>query len=190
MDDHAHVTIKIMRLVVGILALSVITAGCTPADSQTEVGATAAAARECLAAPGSPLDVAGEPDWRQYSRYSLWTDVSGCIVRIDVLAERPGPDHCGWERSRVMITGDPLGARQQDAASAIHYVKDPEGVYGVTEFVDEFMNLEVLPSDAVDTGFRQGERELWTSPSDPEAVLIRTLGSVERWPRGDPPGCM
>jgi hypothetical protein len=73
-----------------------------------ELDVTTTIARECMANPGSPLDVAGEPDWRQYADYFPWTDVDGCLVRIDVLAERAGPDHCGWEDSRVLITGPSL----------------------------------------------------------------------------------
>jgi hypothetical protein len=68
-------------------------------------------------------------------------------------------------------------------------VRDPSGVYGIAELVDGFRAMDELPSDATDTGYRQGERELWLSPSDPDAVFIRAAGSVERWPRGEVPGC-
>lgn len=146
--------------------------------------------RECSAEKDSALDVEGEPDWRQYADYTPWTDVDGCLVRIDVLAERPGPDHCGWEDSRVIITGDPFETRYTDGSMSVEYVRDPNGVYEIPAFVDGFRVLDSLPDDAVDTGYRQGTRELWISSADPEAIFIRGEASVERWPRGDVPGCL
>lgn len=149
-----------------------------------------AEAHECIDEFGGPLDVAGEPNWRGFGDYRAWTDTDGCLIRIDVLAERTGPEHCDWEETRVLITGSPLGSRYVNSTSDIEYVRDPDGQYGVPEFVEGFQILESLPSDAIDTGFRHGDRQLWLSPSDPNAVYIQDGQTVERWPEGTVPGCM
>jgi hypothetical protein len=141
---------------------------------------------ECPTEQGSPIDVTDEPDWR---RLFPWTDTLGCPVRVDVLYERTGPDHCGWQDTRVLVTGDPLGTRFQPFTNDVEYVRDPDGLYSDRGFVEGFARLDSLPPDAVDTGFRLRDRELWTSPSDPDAIYINSANGVERWPRGEPPIC-
>ena len=146
--------------------------------------------QECEAEADSPLAVGSEPDWRQFAQYLPWTDTEGCLVRIDVLAERPGPDHCDWQDSRVMITGNPFGSRYTDSADDVEYVRDPEGVYGNDEFMNGFVESDELPDDATDSGYRQAGRQLWFSASDPDALFIGSGETVERWPRGEVPGCL
>lgn len=177
-----------MRTLLSIAVLALLISACGSADPVSDDVAPTAV-RECPSEPGGPLDVAGEPDWRQYAAYVPWTDADGCLIRIDVLAERPGPDHCGWEESRVIITGDPFGTRYTDAASDAEYVRDPDGVYEIAEFVEGFAISDVLPGDAIDTGYRQDGRELWLSPGDPDAIFIHDGDTAERWPRGEVPGC-
>jgi hypothetical protein len=87
----------------------------------------------------------------------------------------------------VIVTGDPFGSRCTNATTHVEYVRDPNGVYGVREFVDGFRISEVPPDDAVDTGYRQDGRELWLLPGHPDAIFIRDGDSAERWPRGDVP---
>lgn len=110
-------------------------------------------------------------------------------MRIDVLAERTGPSHCGWEDTPVLITADPFGSRGADSTSDVEYVRDPNGLCGIAEFVDGFETPDSRPVDATDTGYRQGQRELWLSPSDPDAIYINDADTVERWPRAEVPGC-
>lgn len=143
----------------------------------------------CSDGPGGRLDVVNEPDWRRYADYTPWTDREGCLLRIDVLAERRGPDHCGWADAKVLIAGDPFESRYTSDADSVEYVSDPNGVFGVAEFPEGFQVLDQLPGDAEDSGFRQGSRELWTSSSDLHAVYIKSPDGVERWPRGDTPEC-
>jgi hypothetical protein len=47
-----------------------------------------------------------------------------------------------------------------------------------------------LPEDAVATGYRSRDRELFTTP-DEQFVYVRTPAGVERWPRSTDPliGC-
>jgi hypothetical protein len=146
------------------------------------------APHECDAASDSVLDVAHEPDWRQYAEYVPWTDVDGCLVRIDVLGERPGPDHCGWQDAQVLIVGRPLGARYTSPADTVEFVRDPAGVFG-PEFAAGFDADASLPAGAVDSGYRRGDVALWHVPGDQTAIWLVSPDDVERWPAGTPPLC-
>jgi hypothetical protein len=145
----------------------------------------------CPAQTGAVTDVATEPDWRQYADYRPWTTANGgCLVRIDVLAERPGPAHCGFEAARVIITGIPIGARYTNESNAANYVRDPDNVFGDPAIASAFDPHAKLPEGALDTGFRQQSTELWVDPADGSAIYLVTGASVERWPLDpDPAGC-
>jgi hypothetical protein len=151
------------------------------------MAAFAPAPGECVAVPGSATDRSDEPDWR--SSFLPWTDTLGCPVRVDVVFEALGDAHCDFDDARYLLTGDPLGARFSTTAPPIEYVRDPTGAY-VSDFLpDGFAEFPELPGDAVDSGFRLRDRELWTSPSDPAAIFIKDSQGVERWPRGNLPPC-
>lgn len=174
------------RTILVVLVLSALRLACA---GERPSAAESGIEMVCSDDPGGQLDVANEPDWRRYANYTPWTDREGCLLRIDVLAERRGPDHCGWAEARVLIAGDPLGSRYTSDTDSVEYVRDPNGVFGVAEFSEGFQALDQLPDDAQDSGFRQSSRELWTSSSDLHAVYIKFPKGVERWPRGDTPGC-
>jgi hypothetical protein len=145
--------------------------------------------RECDGAAGSSIDVKGEPDWRPYGDYRPWTDRDGCLLRIDVLAERAGPAHCGWEEASVIIAGRPLGSRYTDQRDVVEYVKDPKSVFGQPALAEAFDPDAELPATAVDSGFRRGDAALWHVPGDEGAVWVVAPPITERWPAGTPPGC-
>jgi hypothetical protein len=106
----------------------------------------------------------------------------GCLVRIDVLADRPGPDHCDMQSARVIITGIPLGARYTSAGDDAEYLRDPNGVLGANE---RFEEDATLPPGAVDTGYRSASGEaLWIVPDDPSSIFLVDDGHIERWPQG------
>lgn len=159
-------------------------------DPTDPAGPGAAATRACPADDGAATDVAHEPDWRQYADYTDWTDLAGCLVRIDVLAERPGPDHCGFERATVLITGRPFGARYTTSTDDVEYVRDPEGVFGDPQLRAGFDPDATLPATAVDSGFRRDGVALWHDPADASAVWLVGPDHTERWPAGEPPLCM
>jgi hypothetical protein len=167
------------------LFISTCALGCGASGEHAELRV----GQPCTAAAGSPIDVATEPNWRAYGDYTPWTDLSDCLVRIDVLAERVGPEHCNFQDTRVLIMGQPLGARHTSRADTVEYVRDPKGSYGKPAFVSGFSANATLPSGARDTGFRQGERELWLDPTDDSAVYVKSSAGVERWPRGEVPAC-
>jgi hypothetical protein len=129
---------------------------------------------------------------RRFGAYREWIDAEGCLVRIDVLADRPGPDHCGFEDARVIITGitgPTLGEPYTTAVDSVSYVRDPEGVFGKPELTAGFDPSATLPSGAVDSGYREGDTELWTDPADPSGIYLVTGATTERWPRGEDPPC-
>jgi hypothetical protein len=135
----------------------------------------------CEAERGAVTDVAGEPDWRRWADYRPWTTADECLVRIDVLADLPGPAHCGYQSARVIITGKPVGTEYGGPGNSAEYVRDPENVFGDATTAAAFDPDAELPEGAVDT-VRQGATELWVDPSDGSGIYLVSGGSVERWP--------
>lgn len=175
------------------LALALALLGCndgTPKIASTEKAqSTAEKPHACSADAGSPLDVASEPPYRKHALYEAWTDKAGCLVRIDVLFERPGPAHCNQQETRVLGMGMPFGARTTGPDDTQLYVRDPNGLYRNPALVAGFNPMTDLPDSAVDTGYRRGELELWLDPQQPSGVYLKRGRLVERWPRGDVPPC-
>ena len=101
-----------------------------------------------------------------------WVDRTGQVASPTVLKQTRGLEHCDWQ-----------------AASFLHYrresyVGDPEGVLPTGGTALSYEARADLPSDAVATGYREGDRELWTSLSvGRDAVYIVTPEGAERWPR-------
>lgn len=160
-------------------------ASSTPSTAPSEVGVVI-----CNAPEGSVNYVATEPDWRGFGEYREWTTADGCLLRIDVLGDRPGPEHCGFETARVIVTGVPVGERYTDASDDAEYVRDPEDVFGDPDTAAAFDPDAELPAGAEDTGFREGETELWVDPTDESAIYIVTGTTTESWPLDpEPTGC-
>lgn len=132
--------------------------------------------------PGTETDVEDEPDHRaDYLR--RWARADGCPVRFDVLVTRvPPPDfHCqGWPPELAM--GTPLGARTPDTPARI-YVRDPEGFFGDPALQAGFARLPAPPPGATDTGYRQGDTQLWMDPDDDTFVYLVAPDGTERWPK-------
>jgi hypothetical protein len=96
-----------------------------------------------------------------------WVDEKGQRI-----AEYPGAEHCNWQEARM------LDFRRHA------FVRDPDGIFGSEELAMPFEASSRLPNDAVDTGYREGGRELWRGASTwPDAVFVISDGGVERWPR-------
>jgi hypothetical protein len=152
-------------------------ASLTPTAEPTDVAVV-----ECDAPEGSVNDVATEPDWRQFAEYRDWTTADGCLIRIDVLGDRPGPEACGFADARVIITGTPVGSRYTDESNDAVYVRDPDDVFADPDTAAAFDPDAELPAGAEDTGFRQGGTELWVDPSDDSAIYLVTGTSIEIWP--------
>jgi hypothetical protein len=160
------------------------------ASSMPTAGPSVVGVAVCDAPEGSVNDVATEPNWRESGEYFDWTTADGCLVRIDVIGDLPGPEHCGFESARVITTGIPVGQRYTDASDDATYIRDPENVFGDAETAAAYDPDADLPPEAEDTGFRQGATELWVDPVEQLAIYLVTGATVERWPLDpEPTGC-
>jgi hypothetical protein len=175
-------------LALACLPAILITACAAPGPSASVAASSSASSSggapvACAGRPGSVVDVASEPNWREFGEYRTWTTAEGnCLIRIDVISDRPGPAHCGFDAARVIITGMPIGARFSSQADAAEYVRDPENVLGDPDTAAAFDPDADLPPGAVDTGFRQDDTALWFDPADQSVIYLVTDGSAERWP--------
>ena len=149
----------------------------------------------CAGASGSITDLSAEPPaWRSAASGRFWTTTDGCLVRMDVVADHSGPDHCGWASARYMVVTHPPGGiwrqeraneRLAESARPHHYVRDPDGVYNRPD-TTRLLDLDAtLPSNAKDSGLRRGAEELWFVPGDTTGVFVKVENVVERWPLDD-----
>jgi hypothetical protein len=103
---------------------------------------------------------------------TIWTDAAGEPVSTETVRSVAGPAHCGWDAAIWLNVGGNL------------YFRDPAGVMG--EFTETSFEPDArLPSAAVDSGYRTGERSLWLDPGG-DAYLVSS-DTVERWPRSTDP---
>lgn len=143
---------------------------------------------DCDAAEaGSPTDLASEPtEWLQYNDYLRWQDEAGCNVRVDVISNSMGPDHCGWTKAEWLTIGDPVGTsvgQEQISEDARTYIWDPEGDLGVDDGIDRATTLPVdeLPETAAATGYQRDGGELWLDPKDPDHAYRVRDGEAQRF---------
>lgn len=188
MGDRGGTTQRLAMAVAGLVLVMTVS-GCAGASPSASSTPTQTPAVGLPVTCGAATDVASEPNWRQYADYRSWTTADGCLVRIDVLADRPGPAHCGFQAARVITTGIPIGAHYTDVSSAT-YVRDPANVFGDAVTASGFHPHAKLPEGAVDTGLRQRGTQLWVGPADRSAIYLVAGASVERWPLDpDPAAC-
>lgn len=143
-------------------------------------------ATTCGLAPGSPTDLSVEPpEWFTYGEYHRWTDLDGCPVRVDVIAQTAGPDHCEWQSVTFLTVGDPVGVPFDNptVSDARRFVWDPEGALPP---VDDVSRSDVvarvdLPSTAFDSGYRDGTAELWLDSADPSSLYRVNGDSADRF---------
>ena len=94
-----------------------------------------------------------------------------------MIKTNPGDDHCGQESATFLFVEGAL------------YVADPRGVLGDIGAATDFDDDASMPADAIDSGYRQEDRQLWLSPDDSIAYLV-TDDRVEAWPLAmTPPEC-
>lgn len=101
----------------------------------------------------------------------MWTDADGQPLPASVVTSRPGSAHCEWESVTFLTLGE-----DDD-----RYVRDPEGKFGRCSTGVPYDGDAELPSDAVDTGYRRGDDQLWLSQDQAFAYVV-TPHAVEAWP--------
>lgn len=140
-----------------IVGLAFVGAGCSRAGTSSTSGSHGRDADECV---DEDVDVASEPPlWRQDTFREWFRD--GCLVRIDVITDRPGPDHCGWDGTRVIAVGNPVGERFTSEADTVQFVRDPVNAYRAG--LDQgFEARTTLPATARFSGYR--ERDPMSGP--------------------------
>lgn len=99
---------------------------------------------------------------------TVWTDRDGNRVPTSTITTMAGAEHCDWQS----ITFLQLNDRQ--------YLRDPQHLLAEST-VQPYDPDAQLPTDAVDTGYRRGDHQLWLSPDSTIAYLVTNNG-VEAWP--------
>lgn len=110
----------------------------------------------------------------------------GREVPRDELTLARGPEHCDWQDA-LYLSGTALPAPRDERGDL--WARDPEGVLDhFPRARADFRADAVLPADARATGYRQGDAEVWTAPSDAgDYVYLVHAGrpdDAERWVRG------
>ena len=106
----------------------------------------------------------------------LWSDVSEVVSNAE---------HCGWQGIPFLYVSDSYGK------ISLMYARD---VDGVVRTAPPFELHATLPPDAVFTGWRDGNRALWTDVPTTgisygtSSIYIVSPSGVERW--GQAPGCV
>ena len=126
------------------------------------------------------LWVGGHYDWGRRQR-SFWSNGTRTIRTYDFEQdttgpyETNGPAHCGWESIRFL-------SYRRGA-----YANSSVNVPGYESYV--YNENARLPPDAQYTGWHQGSRQLWVSPSEVDrppaeysGIYIVLPDHTERWP--------
>ncbi|MBO1330946.1 hypothetical protein [Streptomyces sp. VRA16 Mangrove soil] len=109
----------------------------------------------------------------------VWEDGRGRAVSTAKVVSWMGAEHCDWQSVEFVTLGRGADGHRRGQ----QYLRDPDGQF--TDFeglTSTYANHVELPSDAVDTGYRQGGRELWLSKDETHAFVRNADGGVERWP--------
>jgi hypothetical protein len=93
---------------------------------------------------------------------------------------------CGEGRAAILHVGQPLGT-VRDRLLRWDYVRDPADAFLELGWVAErYDGHASLPRDAADTGWTNGNVDLWIRPSELDRAVYLVRGEhVERWPRAN-----
>jgi hypothetical protein len=91
---------------------------------------------------------------------------------------------CEVGHAAVLNLGRPLGV-SLDPLNRQEYVRDPAGEFLAQHWVrSPYDGDATLPADAADSGWTNGNVDLWISPSELDRAVYLVRGDVvERWPR-------
>ena len=103
--------------------------------------------------------------------------VAGCGASAQVwtgpdqtVTAQPGSGHCGQESVLFLVLDDE------------QYVFDPGSTIERQLLVSEPEKDADLPADAVDTGLRRSDAEMWLA-ADGDAAYVVAGDNVQKWPR-------
>jgi hypothetical protein len=132
----------------------------------------------CESPPESPTDLSAEPAaWLLTNQFTRWTDTNGCPIRVDVISHYNGAEHCDWQQIEFVTIGTPPGTPFSNDRSSHTYVWDPHDTLNDNIDRGRVIDIAELPAAAVDTGFRQGDSELWLDPTNPN-LAYRVTGNT------------
>ena len=166
-----------MRLWIAAVVVAALVVGCAGPALPGAGASPSSSAR--LGDLGSTFDAT--PDYPGYR----WTR-DGHPVKPEEMGTSAGPVHCGWQSATLLGIGWPVGTLSASAAQLRQYIRDPRGI--VRAGLRDRLGLGVaLPTDALATGYRYGQIEVFLSPTDQDqSVYLVGPSAVERWPRADP----
>lgn len=97
----------------------------------------------------------------------VWRNFETNRIAVDF----EGWAHCNMENARFLLFG-----RGDEI-----FIRDPEGRFE-GELYGRYRDDAVLPDDAIDTGYRRAEDQLWLGDNG-RALYVVTSDGTERWPR-------
>ena len=117
------------------------------------------------------------PAWAALADYRRWTDEQGCPVRVDVVADLFGPEHCGWQTVEFITIGEPFGTTigvDTRLDTSRRFAWDPDGVLPSVPQPARTVERSTIEAvlDVIDTGYRRRGDELWLSVSDPTVARL------------------
>lgn len=167
-----------------IAAFGLLACGQAPAStdaSQQIATPNSGSVSATSAASPTPPDVLPPPRAREYPGIRWIKD--GKAVWASEIALIEPPANC-YPGALLLAIGWPPGRSMKTDLDGRQYVRDPDGLY-LDRTVGPFDGSAVMPPDAIFSGYRYDDNELWLANStvDREVYFVRPGGIAEAWPR-------
>lgn len=112
--------------------------------------------------------------------YLRWETPNGCAVSIDLIAHSFGEPNCGFEPAEFITLGPPAAGPDSSSVSN-RYVWNADGVIPGLD-PGRTIPISDLPSSALDSGYRQGDAQLWLEEAAAFVVVDGRARVFERIP--------
>lgn len=142
-----------------IAACALVSCGVTPPSGDT------------VAEHFAPPDAYPGPAWAR----------DGRDVHPSELNSIAGPEHCEWQDAVMLHIGWPLGTRAAAVEQSRQFVRDPEGIIDPAA-AEASLQVPQLPAGARDTRYRLGDLEVWSSPTEAEAIYLASATTSSAGP--------
>ena len=139
----------------------------------------------CDVESGTATDLKSEPArWLAFGEYLRWFDADSCPVRIDVISHNHGPEHCGWQDAEFIVIAKTLGTAVESFSrdTSNRYIWNPDRVIDALPPGDTITRAD-LPASAIDTGYSQGDKQLWLEEADESVLYVVEDDIAEIWVR-------